>query len=242
MNNTIRCLLVFLLAITLTAPLYANEAPEPLDASLEILQGQVKLTRVGTSRSDVISEPCQLYSGDLIETLRDSKAVLKYSDGTEMRLKERTLLEVAPMSVRVFKGRTWYNFTKRGTQFKIETPTLVAGIRGTHFEVAVSSRNKAAVSVFEGAVEVRGSQKGALVLRPGFAAHADASGNLSAPYKFDAERHAQDWTSAEWTTENKMKKINMLFLKYINIKNEYGENDSRTLEAKEALRREQNRK
>lgn len=237
MKRTTMCFLLTVLCVVLSTAAFAEEEELiALDAKLEIVSGQVKLTRVGSTKTDVISEPCQLYAGDLLETLIDSKATLTYEDGTNMRIKERTLVEVQPMSIRVFKGKTWYKFTKRGTEFRIETPSLVAGIRGTEFEVAVSSRKKSSVSVVEGAVAVRGNAEGNALLTEGLAAYADAEGDLSKPVQFNAELKKAEWNDAEWKANpSDSTDINKLFLDYVNLKNEYGEDDVRVLEAKQKV-------
>lgn len=236
MKRTTMCFLLTVLCMVLSTAAFAEEELIALDAKLEIVSGQVKLTRVGSTKTDVISEPCQLYAGDLLETLIDSKATLTYEDGTNMRIKERTLVEVQPMSIRVFKGKTWYKFTKRGTEFRIETPSLVAGIRGTEFEVAVSSRKKSSVSVVEGAVAVRGNAEGNALLTEGLAAYADAEGDLSKPVQFNAELKRAEWNDAEWKANpSDSTDINKLFLDYVNLKNEYGEDDVRVLEAKQKV-------
>lgn len=237
MKHFVRSFLVFALFFSTALTLCAQKAdPELLDIKLTILSGQLKLTRVGTSETALIKEPVQLYSGDIIETLREAKAVLNYSDGTEMRIKPRTMVEVRPTSLRVFKGRTWYRFVKRGSEFRIETPTLVAGIRGTEFEVSVSSKNKSFLMVMHGAVAAKSkiSNKGVL-LRPGFAVHCDAGKDLSSPYSFDVETRKQDWTDSLWQNGSEKDDINTRFIRYLNYKYEYGDEDPKTLDALEQL-------
>jgi len=207
-----------------------------LDARLDIISGQVKLTRVGSTKTDVVTKSVELFAGDLLETLRESKATLVYGDGTVMRLKERTLIEVQPLSLKVFKGKTWYKFTKRGTEFKIETPTLVAGIRGTEFEVAVGSRKRTSISVTEGAVAVksRKSQRG-MLLRSGFATHCDIDPDMVKPYKFNVELKNAEWSASDWQANGDTNAINRMFIKYLNLKYEYGDSDSRTQDALKQL-------
>ena len=207
-----------------------------LDARLDIISGQVKLTRVGSTRTDVITQSVELCSGDLLETLRESKATLVYGDGTIMRIKERTLVEVQPLSLKLFKGKTWYKFTKRGTEFKIETPTLVAGIRGTEFEVAVGSRKRTSISVTEGAVAVRSrkSQRG-MLLRSGFATHCDPDSDMVKPYKFNVDLKNAEWATADWQSNGDSNDVNRLFIRYLNLKYEYGDSDSRTQDALKQL-------
>ena len=234
MKRTVMCFLIALFVMTLSIA-SAETQLIMLDAKLEILAGQVKLTRVGSTKTDVISRSCQLYAGDLLETLKDSRTVLTYSDGTTMRVKERTLIEVQPMSVRVFKGKTWYKFTKRGTEFKIETPSLVAGIRGTEFEVAVTSRQKTVVSVMEGAVAANSKAGGDTeVLKMGEAVSCEKDKALSSKCSFDVESKLAEWNSNEWQ-EVAGTDLNSLFLEFMNLRNEFGPDDPRTMEAKAAF-------
>jgi len=243
MKRTALCFLIFCMFFSFSA-VWADEARlVPLDARLEIVCGQVKLTRVGSAKTDVITHAVDLFAGDLLETLRESKAALTYSDGTVMKIKERTLVEIQPMSVKVFKGKTWYKFTKRGTEFKIETPTLVAGIRGTEFEVAVSSRKKSSVSVTKGAVAVKGRNSGkGLLLRQGYASHCEVGSDPVPAYKFNVELKNAEWAGAAW--ENKISKddINARFFRYMNLKYEYGEDDTRTKEALKSFEEMKNKK
>ncbi len=234
MNRTSMCFLLAVFCLVFSTATFAAEELVALDAKLEIISGQVKLTRVGSTQTDVIKESCQLYAGDLLETLKESKATLAFSDGTNMRIKEKTLIEVQPMSVRVFKGKTWYKFTKRGTEFRIETPSLVAGIRGTEFEVAVSSRQKTSVAVVDGAVAVRGNNAGDALLTKGLAAIADAEGDLSKPIEFNIENKKAEWgDDSEWQASSVQNSVYKLYMDYVNLKNEYGDNDVRAIEAKE---------
>lgn len=234
MKRSIMCFLVFVFLFSCSS-IFAETPLVVLDAKLEILSGQVKLTRVGSTKSDVISRSCQLYAGDLLETLRESKTVLTYTDGTTMRIKERTLVEVQPTSIRVFKGKTWYKFTKRGSEFRIETPSLVAGIRGTEFEVAVSSRKKTSVSVFEGAVAANSKVAGkGVLLTAGQAVNCDKNKSLSSKFNFNIEEKRAEWNDSEWKI-SAASDVNSLFINYLNFKNEFGENDPRTVETKKAL-------
>ncbi|GAB4279070.1 MAG: hypothetical protein Kow0029_22770 [Candidatus Rifleibacteriota bacterium] len=236
MKRTALCFLVICFLISTVSAWAETAKLIKLDAKLEILSGQVKLTRVGSAKTDIIAKDVELFAGDLLETLRESKAVLSYSDGTIMKIKPRTLIEVQPLSIKVFKGKTWYKFTKRGTEFRIETPTLVAGIRGTEFEVAVTSRKKASVSVMEGAVAVRSKAgKKSLLLRPGFATSCEPGEDLVAAYRFNLDKKNAEWNGAEWKNSADVSDINKLFINYLNLKYEYGDEDARTQEALKTL-------
>lgn len=234
MNCTKLCFLVIGFIMCFTSVYADGSQLVALDAKLEIISGQVRLTRVGSTKTDVITQAVELYAGDLLETLRESKATLIYGDGTSMRLKERTLVEVQALSIKVFKGKTWYKFTKRGSEFKIETPTLVAGIRGTEFEVAVGSNRRTSLAVFEGAVAAKSRKSGrGMLIRGGFATHCDSASDMAKPYKFDVARKRSEWADTEWQAQADDNDIYRLFLRYQNLKYEYGIDDPRTLEARE---------
>lgn len=236
MKRTALCFL-FVCFLLSTVSAWAEQAKLiKLGAKLEIINGQVRLTRVGNAKTDIITKNVDLYAGDLLETLREAKAVLAYSDGTIMRIKPRTLIEVQPLSIKVFKGKTWYKFTKRGTEFRIETPSLVAGIRGTEFEVTVSSRKKTSLSVTEGAVAVRSkSGKRGLLLKPGYATQCEYGKDLVSAYRFNVDKKNAEWKGSEWKNSGDVSDINKLFINYLNLKYEYGDQDARTSDALKAL-------
>ncbi len=228
-------LLTLLLAVSVSA--FATEpALQPVDAKLNILGGQVKLTRVGKTLSDVYNSGFPLFAGDLIETLRESKAELVYGDGTVMRIKPLTLIEVQPTALKMFKGKTWFKFTKRGTEFVIETPSLVAGIRGTVFDVAVSSRGKSVLSVMEGAVAVKGSKDAGkrVFVKAGYATHSETGKGPVLPYQINVEKKNNEWKTVEWIPSNE-NDAGQLYLNYSNLNAEFGPEDPRTIEAKRVL-------
>jgi|GEM_PF-683409 len=230
----IRRFLILIAILFISGSAWAEgPAGQLLDVKLNILNGQVKLTRVGKTLSDVLNTGCSLSAGDLVETLRESKAELLYGDGTAMRIKPLTMVEVQLNSLKIFKGQSWFKFTKRGTEFVIETPSLVAGIRGTVFDVSVSSRGRSVLSVMEGAVAIKGKSSTAseVTVKAGFASHCDSSQTPVTPYKFNEARKALEWKEMDWIS-GKSNDLNQLYLNYSNLRKEYGEEDPRTIEAR----------
>lgn len=231
--NTRKTISFLLLALLMIASVGMAEEPvlQPLDVKLSILSGQVKLTRVGKTLSDVYSQGFPLFAGDILETLRESKGELVYSDGTVMRLKSLTKVEVQATALKVFKGQSWFKFAKRGSEFVIETPSLVAGIRGTIFDIAVTSRGKSVLSVMEGKVAVKGKSGKEILISAGKATHCEADQNPVSPYSFNVEKKNREWTAGEWNQAGGAGDVNQLYINYLNLKAEYGENDSRALES-----------
>ena len=62
MNRTVLCFLLSVFCLVFCNATFAAEDLVELDAKLEIISGQVKLTRVGSNKTDVIDESCQLYA------------------------------------------------------------------------------------------------------------------------------------------------------------------------------------
>ena len=68
MKRSFMCFLVFIFLLSCSS-VFAENPLVVLDVKLEILSGQVKLTRVGSTKSDVISHSCQLCANVLLESL-----------------------------------------------------------------------------------------------------------------------------------------------------------------------------
>ena len=87
--------------------------------------------------------------GDLILVAADSEVVLpdRRPDGTTVVLQQtgHAIYKVAPRT--------------GGGRFEVKTPFLVAGVKGTRFSV-ILEKDRAAVSVLEGVVEVRSTATG----------------------------------------------------------------------------------
>jgi len=75
---------------------------------------------------------------DEIETgLRSQAEIVWPDDGVKLKLKPRTRLQVASNSIRLHHGDTWVNVLRKGTHFEVQTPNLVAAVRGTIFSTNV---------------------------------------------------------------------------------------------------------
>lgn len=90
-----------------------------------------------------------------IKTGEESRAEIEYDDGTVMRMKSGCELILLENSIRLNFGDTWIQAVKRGNRFKVITPTAVAGVKGTIFEVDVTrDTGDTRVAVYNGIVEV----------------------------------------------------------------------------------------
>ncbi len=51
-------------------------------------------------------------------------------------------------------GKMILNLRKQNNSFKVITPSLTAGVKGTHFEVVVEKGGKCIINLFEGELEI----------------------------------------------------------------------------------------
>lgn len=114
--------------------------------------------------------------GDSIETGKSAQLIIVHR-GVQIRLGPNTrsrvdaLLEAAqPAKVRIERGYGWFRVdkTQRTGGFQVQTPTAVAGVRGTKFAITQNDRGMLSC-VCEGAVEAAtgNSEKGRIVERGG---------------------------------------------------------------------------
>ncbi len=112
-----------------------------------VRDGSVSEARKGTS----------LKVGDVVRVGDRSFAAIKYYDGSYVKLASGTLLKIKePAGLYLSKGRIFSRIKKKlGKKgFYVATQTIVAGVRGTKFEVNVDSEGEVKVSVYDGRVEV----------------------------------------------------------------------------------------
>jgi len=100
------------------------------------VSGRLELQRSGTT----VWEPCHSGTsagpGDRIRCGDDGAASLMYADGTNLRVKGATYLQLLTAGYRLKYGESWVRVTKRGSQFKTFTPNAVVSVRGTIYSVS----------------------------------------------------------------------------------------------------------
>ena len=113
------------------------------------IRGNVSLKKVGANFWTNIARKRVATSGDIVKTGDNSGARLNFSDGSVARLYEKSTLKItqaefAPeKKVAKFKallGKFKFKVTKllgKESKFEVETPTAVASVRGTEFDMEV---------------------------------------------------------------------------------------------------------
>jgi len=127
------------------------------------LVGDATLKRAGTSMPVRVRMECRL--GDTLALAGASRLELRYPDNTLLRLDENSKLVLADRvqgkpEPSLLVGKAWANVKKigqGGTGFGVRTPTAVAAVRGTVFNID-GNADSTKVKLYEGKVDV-GSPK-----------------------------------------------------------------------------------
>lgn len=147
------------------APAAAPEAPARVArASVVAFEGYVEVERKEDgARHAVAALPARLAPGDRVITGRESRATLRFRDGSQVSLGVDTNFTVeaetlGATTLFLAAGKLWAAVNKSARRrFTVRTPAAVAAVRGTEFSVEVRGARDTAVEVFGGLVAVRGA-------------------------------------------------------------------------------------
>ncbi len=146
------CAVVFSTAVMATGPV----------ARVTFIEGQANMIRgdAGQARQLKVNLPLQV--GDQIQSAEESMVEITYKNGEIVRLAEMSSLTIDESGEKAVKsslvaGRVWVNMKKLTStkrQFDMESPTAVASIRGTVYDMRAAQDSSVDVSVFDGRVAV----------------------------------------------------------------------------------------
>jgi len=181
-----------MLAALCLAP--AAQALDSGDIVVTRVQGEVHVTMNGGERElragAVLELPASVRTGpDGALDLRQGATTVKVGPDTQL---DFPALEIAggPIDrVQQSRGNVFYDVGKRGTRkLRIETPFLVAVVKGTQFNVA-AREDATTIALFEGSLEIRSTQDGDIVdLLAGEIASRHRSETAIGVIKMDATR------------------------------------------------------
>jgi len=114
-----------------------------------------------------------LFATNFVRTLDSSKMAIVFQDRTQMRLAPNSTLQIkevaTPTEARTIlnlnRGRAWTQSKATPNGLVVETPSALAAIRGTDWELAVDDEGRATLSVFSGEVEFSNDRGRVLVQR-----------------------------------------------------------------------------
>lgn len=138
-------------------------------------EGSVLVQASGQPFSLPAKKGAELTKGDRITTGSDGRVEIRFDDGSISRISPDSRVEIESLYrdtigdgdntfLNVGWGKAWYripDISQRNSRFEVNTPSAVAGVRGTAFAVDAYSDNDTVVRVYAGAVGVRPKQTSA---------------------------------------------------------------------------------
>ncbi len=133
-------------------------------ATLTFLKGKVFVKRAGSEIFTPAKLNMALFSGDRIWVQDNSYAIITFSDKSTLKLSANTQLDIVELSKEedkeksIFKlwlGKIWATverIIKPGERVEIQTPTAVAGVRGTSWVMSVGEDGSTTVNTIIGVV------------------------------------------------------------------------------------------
>jgi hypothetical protein len=138
------------------------------EAKITLIEGSARIMKKGTAAGKVARLAMPLQIGDQLTSGKESLVEITYRHGAIMRCGELTTCSIQAasdvgVSTSVPHGNVWVNMKKLssvGRDFDVSTPTAVAAIRGTVFQMQALPDSSADVAVFDGKVAVGLSDAG----------------------------------------------------------------------------------
>jgi hypothetical protein len=157
----------------------AKETPakeEPLSGTqirankgvITFLEGQAQVKKAGETQWVSAHPNMILYEQDQIKVLAKSRAELIVDNQTVMRLSENTLLTIQKLEeetntqketsrIDLSLGKLWVKAAKLfnpASRYDVRTPTSIAGVQGTVYQVKIMEDASTNIQVFQGMVNV----------------------------------------------------------------------------------------
>lgn len=143
-------------------------------------QGQVELQAAPTAPWQVARPGHRLRVGDRLRTHKHSRAAVRLSDSSVLRVNELTVLEIqAPLRqkqlplIDLKSGSAYFFSREKPEEIQFRTPVLVGAIRGTEFHVQVGELGTTEVALLDGEIELENA-RGGLILKSGEVARTAA--------------------------------------------------------------------
>jgi len=152
-----RLALLVLIVFVGTAPAWAADI-----GKVTLLVGEADVTR-GTNAAQILHVGDHVQARDVLRTKKDSMLEVTMGDGSRLTLAESSRLEVANYAtgdqpdalLELTRGqlRSFVTdvFSSRSESFRVRTPTAVAGVQGTDFELRLEAQ-EARLLVYKGLV------------------------------------------------------------------------------------------
>ncbi len=165
--------LPLLAALSLLAPLQAAPRDAAQAGLVLTIEGTVEVARAGDSQWNAVTTNVALGFGDSLRTAPQSRATVRLSDLSVIRVNEITVLEIRAQTdgngsqLDLQTGSTYFFNRSKPSSVQFHTPLISGAIRGTEFNLAAEmDAGPTTVTLIEGEVALNNAQ-GELVLQSG---------------------------------------------------------------------------
>ncbi len=133
------------------------------------VKGSVELTKSGAKQSVPLTAATHLSDGDKIKTGKDGYCFLIFvEDKTQIKVRENSELTISAsrtdkgldQQVNTNIGEIWSHVTKKGSNFRISTPTSVASVKGTMWWTIVNEDGTTSIIGLDGVVSLHNNKNG----------------------------------------------------------------------------------
>ena len=143
-------------------------------AAIASLKGDVKIRQEKTSKYSSAYKGQMIENGNWIKTGDQVFLSIIFLDGTNVKIHQKTEVEIKSSrltakelqtNMYIAEGEAWSTVNKQGGgSFKIETPTAVASVKGTEFDVVYDFNNSSTIlKVISGEVEFGNDDIGSIL-------------------------------------------------------------------------------
>lgn len=158
---------VFTIVLFVAVSVFAQNIPATPAAGNSIvltIEGKVETAIAGTMNWQVARTNEILHVGDRLRTGLRSRATVRLSNLTVLRVNELTVLQIQAPSqpeqqsaLNLESGAAYFFSRERPTEMEFRTPLVSGAIRGTEFNLTVADNGKTVVTLIDGEVALNNS-------------------------------------------------------------------------------------
>ena len=174
------------------------------------LEGPVQVKKSGETQWTPARPNMILGENDQIKVLAQSRAELILDNQSVMRLSENTALTIQKLEkekttgkentrMGISLGRVWVKVSKLfnpASRTDVKTPTVIAGVQGTIYQLSVAGDQSTTIQVYEGAVNVYNPFPRAVPTAPGAPTQVEKPREIAGPQEVKGPTAVsrEEWT------------------------------------------------
>jgi cytochrome c-type biogenesis protein CcmH/NrfG len=166
-NLAVRIFFSILLLVLIDSAQNASGAPAPGDSVLLTVEGKVEASAAGSVDWLPANTNQTLHVGDRLRTGLHSRAIVRLSNLTDLRVNQLTTLQIRSPSgadkqaaLDLENGAAYFFSRERPTEMEFRTPLASGAIRGTEFNLVVADNGRSEVTLIDGEVALTNQNGG----------------------------------------------------------------------------------